>query len=440
MRLPDPLAISAAERTTLQRVIFDHVSSIVLFSVAGLAISYLFGKLAGVLVATVSAFVLRCTAALAIYAAFGLLAPDAFYYDSVATDITAGSSVEISAGKEGWPLILAGIYVVFGPSPELGLIVGATMSTLVVPLVAQTADLLGLPRQAASWVAALFPMTIVWGSLLLRESLTWFLLALCALGLVGLAKGERRWPYAITFLVALVGLSYARGPAALLMGVAGLLALAIVSRGTKLLVLAGSTLLAVGLVVLTPARERLLALLDRNSLDTIDAARETLSTEAETGWPLANSSGILGFIEAVSIATPRVALGPFPWEWLVTPAPLVADVILWVFVLGLVGVGIKLLPRLRDSLLLVLPSLAVAASLVLTSSNYGTMQRLRVQAVILLIPLAGAGIARLGRIHRDRRRNPDIDPDTQQVKPVENGTVNHEPTRHTNSANDNRAD
>lgn len=379
-----------------------HLAPLVIFIVVGLAVSVVAGRATGTLWPTVTAFVLRCAAALVLYSVFGLFAPDAVYYDSTAQDLVAGGDPAISAGKEGWPYLLAGIYGVFGDVPQLGLVVGAAFASSTVPVTGRIAELLQLPKLPAAWFAALFPMTIVWGSLLLRESLSWFFLATSALALVGIVKASRRWPYVVLFLVSLVALSYARGPSTLVIGVAGVVALALTVGRRRLISLAAVTAAVLAVVALTPLRDRILDILVRSDLESIDSSKEVLAM-ASTGWPIAQSGGFAGVLESVGIAAPRVLFGPYPWEWLWVPLPLVADVVLWLLVLGLSGYGIWSLARRRDALLLLLPAAAILASLTIGSANYGTMQRLRVQAVVFLVPLAAAGLVRLLRVVRDRR-------------------------------------
>ena len=57
----------------------------------------------------------------------------------------------------------------------------------------------------------------------------------------------------------------------------------------------------------------------------------------------------------------------------------------------------------KELLVLILPALALSGALMLTSGNYGTMQRLRVQTTVLLIPVAAAGATLVAGWIRGRR-------------------------------------
>ena len=140
--------------------------------------------------------------------------------------------------------------------------------------------------------------------------------------------------------------------------------------------------------MLIPAvRDRIIALGSRD----IDESRDVLSASS-TAWPSDST-----FVEVL----PRVALGPFAWETTFLPLPLMVDALAWFLLVTLTVVGVVVMKRRSFSLLLILPAVALLVSLVVTSGNYGTMQRLRLQAAIFLIPLAGQGVSWLiGRIRK----------------------------------------
>lgn len=373
----------------------DQGPALVLFILVGLASVAASGSAAGVMAPSIVAFTLRLAAALVVFGTVGLFSPDAEYYDSLARQIVAGPvSVEITAGKEGWPYLLAGIYSTFGPHPALGLVVSATLGALVVPVVARTSLLLGLPSGGASWLAALFPMTIVWSSLLLRESLTWLLLALCTWCLAGLVTAKLRWPYAVGLIAALTVLSTARGPAVLIMVLGGFIALFTLFRWRERFVLTALTIAGFGLILLSPLRSFWLEVLGNSSPETV-ADGAGILRESSTAFPEVRSSGLLGTLESLWIASPRVIAGPLVWEWPWLPLPLIADGVLWVVIIVLAVVGIKSLNKRMHAIVMISPASLFLASLIVGSGNYGTMQRLRMQAVIILLPLTGAGIERM---------------------------------------------
>ena len=74
-------------------------------------------------------------------------------------------------------------------------------------------------------------------------------------------------------------------------------------------------------------------------------------------------------------------------------APFALDAVLWLTILGFAVLGWWRAPNRLELLLVVLPALALTGALMLTSGNYGTMQRLRVQTSVLLIPVAAGGLS-----------------------------------------------
>ena len=103
----------------------------------------------------------------------------------------------------------------------------------------------------------------------------------------------------------------------------------------------------------------------------------------------------------------RVAFGPYPWEWPGLGAPFAFDAVCWLTVLMLAVLGWWCASNRLRLLLVVLPALALAGALMVTSGNYGTMQRLRVQTSVLLIPVASAGFTLIAARWRSRRSNRD---------------------------------
>lgn len=76
-----------------------------------------------------------------IYVSVGLMVPDARLYDESAQQLadfwsgTTANQPTFAVGKEGWVLILASLYRLFGHEPALGLIVNALAGVLTTSLV-----------------------------------------------------------------------------------------------------------------------------------------------------------------------------------------------------------------------------------------------------------------------------------------------------------------
>lgn len=384
-------------------MIIQTILATATISLVGLIVVFVAGYHSRVLAPAMVSYVVHYAASLSVYSYFGLFAPDAKYYDNAAQSLALGSTdVSVTAGKEGWINILATIYQHVGHSPQLGLIFNAIVAALTVVIVAVTASVLSMPVRISAWLACLLPTSLIWSSLLLRESLTWLLIASCALGFAGIAVSKHKWPYVAALAIALPALLSVRGTAAVLVAAAGCLAIALVyHRLAPFLALGGLGLIA---AMISPLGARLDAIVGGYSLDSINTSRDSLSRSAETGWPTVDITGPYSAFEALAVTTPRVLFGPFPWEWGAISPILALDALVWLVILGLATYGFLQSGQKRTTLVLVLPATALVLALILTSGNYGTMQRLRLQSTIFLLPLAAAGLVELWRIARPRRR------------------------------------
>ncbi len=363
------------------------------FIIVGLGVSLFAGHYSKTLVQTVASFAVHTAAALLIYYIVGLGAPDAEYYDRAALALAIGGpEVNVTAGKEGWILILAAIYTQIGHFPELGLVLNATFAALTVCVAGLTAARLDLPVGPTAWITAAFPSGIIWSSFLLRESFSWLLISLCALAFAGLASGKFRWPELALALTALAGLLLVRGTAAVAVAAAGLIAIAFVRRRYISFLL--GTALGALVAIASPLGTRVNDVVGGITVDTFNSSRSALSGSASTSWPTIDVTGIPSAWEAFLIAFPRVIFGPYPWEWPSMAIPLALDGLLWLVILSLT-IRACLVLRDRRLAVLLLPAAALLAALVVGSGNYGTMERLRMQSTFLMIPVAAAGFVSL---------------------------------------------
>src|SRR6476469_6261759 len=91
---------------------------------------------------------------LALFWSVGFFSNDAGTYDSVArsyVDYWSGSlaqAPDFAAGKEGWILILGGIYRYLGEYPELGLVFNAAAAAMTTSLIMGATARLGWERYA----------------------------------------------------------------------------------------------------------------------------------------------------------------------------------------------------------------------------------------------------------------------------------------------------
>lgn len=348
-----------------------------------------------------------------LYAVVGLWAPDAIVYDQLGQEFAAFWSggpepSAVSNGKEAFPALLGAVYLVVGTAPAVGLALNWVAHGLLIPALAALACRLDLPSRLTAWIAALFPPALFWSAFLLREVITWLLIVVYLYAVAGIARGVAVRNVAL-MVAALAALMWFRGSAAIILAGVSMVVLVITANRRSVLPRLGVAVVA--LLVLSP---RLASLLfGYTSVDEIEAKRTDLSN-ADTGFGGAGDVGVDGAVEG-GVATSlvdsvmRVAFGPYPWEWPSLGAPFALDGALWLAILGLAALGWWRAPNRKELLLLVLPALAFSGALMLTSGNYGTMQRLRLQTSVPLIPVVAAGLSLAAnrvwalRAARDRR-------------------------------------
>lgn len=343
-------------------------------------------------------FTLHLLAGGMLYVSAGLWAPDAMSYDRSGYTIARiwtenyAHAPTITAGKEGYPTVLAVLYATFGHIPALGVCLNIGLSTILVPVVALTAKRAELPDRTTAWLAATFPAFLLWGSLGLREASSWLLLAIVVLGLVSLSHvSEHHSPNELRdwsmIIAGVLGLLWIRGTLAVLVGGAVMLTAIPVSR-RKLFPLFG------GIAAIILAGPALMSQFSRVAggygVEEVNTVRSSLSRNATTAYDVQEYSSALGMVTSLPELLLRALFGPFPWEWPGVGPLFTIDALLWGGAMVLVIIGcrgrrwLRLLPFL-------LPALAIMVSLALTSGNYGTMQRLRIQAIIMVLPLVAAG-------------------------------------------------
>ncbi|MFC7360036.1 hypothetical protein [Nocardioides astragali] len=337
-----------------------------------------------------------------LYAAIGLWAPDAIVYDDLGQEFAASwkggpDPSEVTDGKEAFPVMLGAVYFVVGTAPGIGLVLNWASHGLLIPALAALAKRADLPSGPTAWVVALFPPALFWSALLLRESITWLLMAVFLYALVGLARGITVRDLAI-MVAALVALMWFRGTAAVILAGVSMVVLVLTAKLRTLLPRCGVAMLA--MLVLSP---RLASLLfGYTTVDDIEAKRSDLSN-ADTSFGGEAGGDVEGTVATSFLDSAiRVALGPYPWEWPSLGAPFALDAALWLAILGLAVLGWWRASNRLRLLLVVLPALALAGALMITSANYGTMQRLRVQTSVLLTPMAAAGFTFLAAWWRSR--------------------------------------
>lgn len=349
----------------------------------------------------------------ALYLVLGLWAPDAEVYDRIGLEFAASwrggpPPSLVTDGKEAFPLLLGAVYYTVGHAPAIGLAINWVAHGLLIVTMATLARRAALPVRPTAWIVALAPPVLLWSSLLLRETITWLLMALFLHALLGIAR-RLNLRDAVLMVLTLVSLMWFRGTAAIVMAGAGMAAMVLTANRRAILPRLGIVALAVA--VLAPRLGALLV--GYTSIAGIEEKRDILTGTADTSFDPIGGDGV---VARMLDSAARVAFGPYPWEWLNVGAPLAFDAVVWLTIIGLAALGWWRAPNRRELLLLVLPALALTAALMITSGNYGTMQRLRVQTSVLLVPLAAAGLVLVVAGVRARRpartSGPTTDPTT----------------------------
>lgn len=349
----------------------------------------------GLVLSTINATLIKIAAAVLVtslsfsflfYLNFSYFAPDARTYDEQAQEVLSSwlgeTSVQPSlySGKEGWPNLLAMVYAIGGPSPYLGLAINAGFCVGIAVLVWKITELICdyplAPRVAALLV--LNPVVIFWGGLLLREAGMWFFVLLATFG-TARAVTQKRWHGSgAALILGLAGAFAFRSSVAIPLGLALLVMILLYGRANFL----GKLVVVLIAVAFTPFALNYMEQSSIADLERITASQAELAS-ADSGFSI-------GGIEGMAAAIPRVVAGPFPWEIPSLGIQYVSDWAVWFGVLVFSIVGSR---GIKAAWLLWVPALAVLVALVITSGNYGTMIRLRATALVLLLPLAGIGVA-----------------------------------------------
>ena len=317
-------------------------------------------------------------------------------------------------GKEGFYYVLAVLYWMIGVSTTAGLVLNATLSALLVPvLVDSTRRLFGpSAMRFIPPLAVLLPGLFIWSTQLLKEACVLFLVTLavnCALRLA-----ERVTPGALVVLTtSLAALMTFRAQVGFVLAAGTLLGLT-VGRG-RLLGGLGTGMGALSVVAILVGSVGLgyagfQVAIDSN-LKQADVVRLDLATSAKSGF--ADDVHISTTGQAVRFL-PRglsaLLLGPFPWQLgSVRQLPAIVDVLAWWYLIPFLWRGLRRGWQLAGRRLLVLALPATAASMVLAlaTGNFGTIVRERTQIVVIVLPVIAYGLS----LRRPEAESPDLAPE-----------------------------
>ena len=165
-----------------------------------------------------------------LYVVAGLWAPDAVVYDQIgqfAAYWGGGPAPSVVAeGKEAFPLMLGAVYRVVGQAPSIGLAMNwAATDSLSQWRSWRGARFAGRPQRGSSPL----PRLPLWSALLLRETITWLLMAPSCMPWSAWLGGSTVGDLAI-LIAALAALMWFRGTAAIVLAAAGMLALIVTAN------------------------------------------------------------------------------------------------------------------------------------------------------------------------------------------------------------------
>lgn len=370
--------------------------------VAGLIIAGLLSWRFGTLWPTLVSYVLHAVAAVGIFAVAGLAAPDAIHYSDQAKQLLTGQEGRaVTPGKELFTYLLKFVYSVVGVQPGIVIALNVLLVAAIPTLLGLIAGALGMPVRLSTWAGALVPQTFLWGVLLLRESIIWFAMLLCILALAKLYE-TRRWAAWVPVLVAgLIILAYTRGTIAIVLAVAAVIVLLIMVRSIKVaaITVGAAVVAAVAALLILPGFGALLGKFTSDS-ETAATVRTASAHTSSTLFHLPHfGNGVIDLIAAKMQALLNVSAGPLPTDHV--SVIYFADGIVWVVVLAFAIVGSVFLRPKFGALLLFIPAALIVASMAWTLTDYGTLIRLRLMPLLILLPLAAHGFTvtwdRLGR-------------------------------------------
>ncbi len=337
---------------------------------------------------------------------------DAIQYDEYALGLVrywqgVGSMPSFAEGKEGFPTILAGIYYVLGYAPEVGYMINALAGGLTVVVIAAVTAEMGWHRaiRPAAWLIAIWPVGILYGGLLIRESIVGLLLAMAMWGAVRLYRGKVISGALLIIATGLVMIPMRGGLAFLvLVGLPlTLIAVSYVHFRSKLTAFVGAVIgagFALGALVFLGSTFESSNFFEYNA-SVVNALNTGTASFGNAGiGGTATSSTFTGHL----LRIPFTALGPFPWQLRNTGLLLAfVDALLWMGAWALAIYAAVRSRRWSQSLLFLVPTAALMVYLAAISTNFGLIIRLRGVGIAMLAPLVAQGYVLFRQARAERR-------------------------------------
>lgn len=372
---------------------------------AGLVVAGVLSWRFGTLWPTLVSYVLHAIAAAGIFAVTGLAAPDAIHYSQQAVQLLGGQQGRaVTPGKELFTWLLTGTYTVFGVQPGIVIALNVLLVAAIPTLLGLTARALQMPVGLSQWAGALIPQTFLWGVLLLRESIIWFAMLLAVLALAKIYE-TRQWVWAPVLVAALIVLAYTRGTIAIVLAAAAVIVLLLTVRSVKIAAITVGAAVAVGLVafLILPGFGALLGKFTADSGAAAVIRGPGSHTSSTLFHPPHFGNSVLDLVAAKGQALLNVTLGPTPLDHV--SVIYFADGLVWVVVLGFAITGMVFARPKLPALILIIPAALIILSMAWTLTDYGTLIRLRLMPLLILIPLAAYGFTEAWAKVRPRIRS-----------------------------------
>ena len=326
--------------------------------------------------------------------AYYLRGGDAANYHTWAQVIISTGQVGLGGTAIPFSHVVAGIYRIFGPDPNIVDLLNLCVSLLLIPLVAELGTRCG-GRQAgviSGWLVCLHPSLVLWSISGVKD--VWIVLGavLVAFMITSMAAGKHRLSDSLKLAVGALLLVWLRYQLVLSLVLAlGATAVSCsrgyMRRGSKLF-LTLAVVIAVVLTIMSPVGQRAVNLVGRSLQED--------SWEGAQATALSGGSGIALLSRVPARARwiaqlPYVLLAPFPWQWMTVGSGInrlvSLEMALWyLFIAGMLArKRVWMDNSVSKSLIIWALSIALAVSFSLP--NLGSIHRYRVSATVVVIPL-----------------------------------------------------
>lgn len=334
---------------------------------------------------------------------------------------TLRGEVSDFSGKDGYVWILGGIYSVTGPAPMVPVVINIVLWALIIVLVAALAEFViaaesTVPQESArrgvligTMLLSTAPAVVFWVPSVLREAVSSFLIVTVLFATARLLQ-RRRLRYIVVIAASLWVLFWIRDSIGL--GVTMAIVLGFVLAAVAKSRLRGAIRLLIAVVAVGVAVPGWSLLSSRFGLSSEEVVEHSvnLGEGSSTGFISASHSGS-GALGVLTTAIPRVLVGPFPWEWVVSGGMILAIVGLASWLMILVPAvstlwGRKGFDRAGSrgcSTAIWIVALALLAMIAISVGNYGILTRFRAMPLVALVPIASLAYA-LSHARAQQRR------------------------------------